>query len=434
MFRRSSTHMEKYSIVRELVSSGSSGDVCIARRKSDRKLFVIKRINLSSCAEKERQAARQEVALLSSFNHPNIIQYVESFVKGGSLYMVMEYCEGGDLYTSIRQRAATNTFYSTEEILEIVVQVALALKYCHARNILHRDLKSQNIFLTKDNVVKLGDFGVARVLTAGKDFLAKTLIGTPMNLSPEQFEEKPYDSKSDMWALGCVLFEITTLRHPFDSKNMGALVYKVLSNDPLTIPDTVSAEISSLITSLLCKEPSVRPSCDDLLSTSTVINFFKKWMATDSSSRAASYLRLPLADSGDMEVMMLMDKRSPSPSRGKLHDDDILDIKAQAARDRALADAERLQRFERDSTFAYSGNSSLSKMKVVNPETAKCLQDVKDLDRMWNALGGNKVSPVPPPPSSSTYRGQYYVCHIQTQVLYNVSEHHHHVYRGRKIH
>ena len=105
------------------------------------------------------------------------------------------------------------------------VQITLALDFIHTRKILHRDLKSQNVFLTKDGQIKLGDFGIARVLNRTVD-LAQTSIGTPLYMSPECCNNKPYSFKSDVWSLGCILYEMCTGgRHPFNARDLNGKFY-----------------------------------------------------------------------------------------------------------------------------------------------------------------------------------------------------------------
>ena len=126
----------------------------------------------------------------------------------------MEHCDGGDLYTKInRQRGR---LLSEATVLGYFVQLCKAVQYIHDRKILHRDIKSQNIFVTRHKQLKLGDFGIARILNGPHDY-ARTCIGTPFYLSPEVWENKPYNSKSDLWAMGCVLYEMTTLKHAFEA-------------------------------------------------------------------------------------------------------------------------------------------------------------------------------------------------------------------------
>ena len=129
------------------------------------------------------------------------------------MVIAMEYCKGGDLRAILQQRAGI--LFPQDRILDWFVQLCLATKYIHNRHILHRDIKSQNIFLTEAGKIKLGDFGISKMLDNSKE-LANTCVGTPYYLSPEICQNKPYNSKSDVWALGCVLYEMASLKHPFE--------------------------------------------------------------------------------------------------------------------------------------------------------------------------------------------------------------------------
>uniref|UniRef100_F7I8Q7 non-specific serine/threonine protein kinase n=1 Tax=Callithrix jacchus TaxID=9483 RepID=F7I8Q7_CALJA len=199
--------MEKYVRLQK-IGEGSFGKAILVKSTEDGRQYVIKEINISRMSSKEREESRREVAVLANMKHPNIVQYRESFEENGSLYIVMDYCEGGDLFKRIN--AQKGVLFQEDQILDWFVQICLALKHVHDRKILHRDIKSQNIFLTKDGTVQLGDFGIARVLNSTVE-LARTCIGTPYYLSPEICENKPYNNKSDIWALGCVLYELFNL-------------------------------------------------------------------------------------------------------------------------------------------------------------------------------------------------------------------------------
>jgi NIMA (never in mitosis gene a)-related kinase 1/4/5 len=136
----------------------------------------LKQIDLRKTTQKDLQSAQQEAKLLSKLKHPNIVSYKDSFQTNGYLYIVMLYCEGGDLYSHIKQQNGQSI--EETQIVEWFVQIAMALQYMHERHILHRDLKTQNIFLTKNKIIKVGDLGIARVLKSSND-MATTIIGTP---------------------------------------------------------------------------------------------------------------------------------------------------------------------------------------------------------------------------------------------------------------
>jgi NIMA (never in mitosis gene a)-related kinase len=138
------------------------------------------------------------------------------------------------------------------------------MKHVHDRKILHRDLKSQNIFLTKRGIVKLGDFGIARVLSNTKS-RAKTVVGTPYYLSPEIIESSPYNFKSDIWSLGVLLYEMCALQPPFNASSLHQLAQKIVSGKFEKVPRQYSLQMNQLITAMLTKEPRRRPNINDIL-------------------------------------------------------------------------------------------------------------------------------------------------------------------------
>uniref|UniRef100_A0A2K6T657 non-specific serine/threonine protein kinase n=1 Tax=Saimiri boliviensis boliviensis TaxID=39432 RepID=A0A2K6T657_SAIBB len=211
----------------------------------------------------ERQAAEQEAQLLSQLKHPNIVTYKESWEGGdGLLYIVMGFCEGGDLYRKLKEQK--RQLLPENQVVEWFVQIAMALQYLHEKHILHRDLKTQNVFLTRTNIIKVGDPGIARVLENHCD-MASTLIGTPYYMSPELFSNKPYNSKSDVWALGCRVYEMATLKHAFNAKDMNSLVYQIIEGKLLPMPRDYSPELAELIRTMLSKRPEERPSVRSIL-------------------------------------------------------------------------------------------------------------------------------------------------------------------------
>ncbi|XP_077572547.1 serine/threonine-protein kinase Nek1 isoform X16 [Stigmatopora nigra] len=253
--------MDKYEKVMK-IGEGSFGKAILVKDKKDGHQYVIKEVCISGMSEKARQESRKEVAVLANMSHPNIVQYKESFEERGFLYIVMDYCEGGDLFKKINSQKGM--FFPEEQILDWFVQICLALKYIHDRKILHRDIKSQNIFLTKDGTVQLGDFGIARVLNSTVE-LARTCIGTPYYLSPEICENKPYNNKSDIWALGCVLYEMCTLKHAFEAGNMKNLVLKIIRGSYHPVAVHYSSELRSILAQLFKHNPRERPSVSSIL-------------------------------------------------------------------------------------------------------------------------------------------------------------------------
>lgn len=267
--------MEKYVRLQK-IGEGSFGKAVLVKSTEDGRHYVIKEINISSMSDKERQESRREVAVLANMKHPNIVQYKESFEENGSLYIVMDYCEGGDLFKRIN--AQKGALFQEDQILDWFVQICLALKHVHDRKILHRDIKSQNIFLTKDGTVQLGDFGIARVLNSTVE-LARTCIGTPYYLSPEICENKPYNNKSDIWALGCVLYELCTLKHAFEAGNMKNLVLKIISGSFPPVSPHYSYDLRSLLSQLFKRNPRDRPSVNSILEKGFIAKRIEKFLS-----------------------------------------------------------------------------------------------------------------------------------------------------------
>merc|ERR1719327_62627 len=213
---------------------------------------------------KERKDAANEVKVLSSLKHPYIVAYKDSFIEDGFLNIVMEYADGGDLFTRIQKAKKSMTKFPEQQILRWFTQALLALKFIHDKHILHRDLKSQNFFLMSNGKLKIGDFGIAKVLdnTAA---CAQTTIGTPYYLSPEICQERPYSWASDMWSLGCVLYECCCLKVPFDASNLRQLIDRITRGPTPQVVGNFSNELKGLVQELLERNYQKRPAAAEIL-------------------------------------------------------------------------------------------------------------------------------------------------------------------------
>lgn len=251
-----------YTRVRE-IGAGSYGRAILVK-DADGANFVLKAIDISRMDAKERRDAVNEVRVLSSLKHPYVVSYRESFLDGRTLCIVMDYAEGGDLYNRVAKTRKAGQMFPEQQILRWFTQACLALKHLHERHVLHRDLKSQNLFLTASGRLRIGDFGIAKVLDSTAAF-AKTTIGTPYYLSPEICQERPYSWSSDVWALGCILFEMTALRVPFDAANLKALVAKITRGPTPAVPSQYSPELARLCGDMLQREEKRRPAAADIL-------------------------------------------------------------------------------------------------------------------------------------------------------------------------
>ena len=260
--------MENYEKIK-IIGRGAYGTVYLCRRLSDGCLFIIKQIPVEEMTKEERQAAMNEVQVLSMLNHPNIIGYFESFVEEKALMIVMEYAQGGTMYNFLEERHGK--LLDEEEIVRLFVQILLAIHHVHQQNILHRDLKTQNILLNKTRkVVKIGDFGISKILSSKSK--ANTIIGTPCYISPELCEGKPYNQKSDIWALGCVLYELATLKRAFEASNLPALVLKIMKANFNPISERYSEDFKKLVLSMLHLDPAKRPSLARIMAQPLIVN------------------------------------------------------------------------------------------------------------------------------------------------------------------
>ncbi|KAM9674789.1 serine/threonine-protein kinase Nek5 isoform 2-T2 [Dama dama] len=270
--------MDQYDVIKA-IGEGAFGKVYLAKRKSDSEHCVIKEINFEKMPIQEKEASKKEVILLAKMKHPNVVTFFSSFQENNRLFIVMEYCDGGDLMKRIRRQRGV--LFSEDQILNWFVQISLGLKHIHDRKVLHRDIKTQNIFLSKNGMVaKLGDFGIARVLNNTME-LARTCVGTPYYLSPEICQNKPYNNKTDIWSLGCVLYELCTLRHPFEANNLQQLVLKICQAHVPPISSRFSHDLQFLISQLFEVSPRDRPSINSILKRPFLENLIAKYLTPE---------------------------------------------------------------------------------------------------------------------------------------------------------
>lgn len=308
------------------------------RRLVDDQHYVMKQIDIADMAPDKQALAAREAMIMAAMDHPNVVRYHDSFVDDGMLCIVMELCAGGDLQKALK-RLPDGVYLPESIIWKIFLQLCIALDYLHSQRVLHRDLKTANIFLTDPPVfhpstgmavdggrprlsglsispgselydwdadgsatspdgqgpsaaatsatgaasaaildaldsskVKIGDLGVARVLGSQSHF-ARTCTGTPYYLSPELVNGSPYDGRSDVWALGCCLYELCTLQHPFDAANQGALIFRIMQGSYEPVPaGRYSTELRELVGMLLRRDSKTRPGVSAILASTSVVS------------------------------------------------------------------------------------------------------------------------------------------------------------------
>ena len=268
--------MENFEILEKL-GEGSYSTVYKVKRKIDNEIYALKKVKLLNLNGKEKTNSLNEVRILASIKSKYVISYKEAFFdeKDSTLGIVMEYADNGDLYQKIVEYKKRKIYFEEIDIWKIFIQLVKGLKALHDLRILHRDLKSANVFLFKNGNAKLGDLNVSKVAKRG---LGYTQTGTPYYASPEIWKDLPYDNKSDIWSLGCVLYEMITLHPPFIAKNMDDLYKKVLSGDVSALPNKFSNDLYEVVCLLLKINQNKRPNCNEILNNALIkkrIEFFK---------------------------------------------------------------------------------------------------------------------------------------------------------------
>ena len=305
--------MQDFKIISKL-GEGAYSTVYKVKRIVDGDIYALKKVKLLNLSEKEKQNSLNEVRLLASIKSNFVISYKEAFFdeKDSTLGIVMEFADGGDLYQKIVEHKKSAMFFEETDIWRIFIQLVKGLKALHDLKILHRDLKSANVFLLSDGTAKLGDLNVSKVARRG---LGYTQTGTPYYASPEVWKDQPYDNKSDIWSLGCVLYEMITLRPPFRAQNMEGLYNRVIKGQFSKIPDRFSNELFEIVKLLIQVNTDSRPSCDEILKNPIIqkrIEYFKSFTGELESEDKAllQTIRIP------KNLLFLSDKL-PKPNYSK---------------------------------------------------------------------------------------------------------------------
>lgn len=255
------SHLSDYKISEEL-GHGSYGMVYKVESLRTKQTYVIKKINIEHLAPKNQKEVINEAQILKKLDHPHIVKYFCSFLEGKFLCIVMEYINGGDLHKLIKFHQEKKQLLPESEIWRMSSELSSAISYLHSKNIIHRDIKTLNILITKDQTIKLADLGASKIVSAPMQI---TRVGTPLYLAPELVKHKPYDYKVDIWALGCVLYTLAKQQPPFSAENLITLGMYIVNKEPDPLPAVYSIQLNEFIFKLLAKQPIDRPSSSSLI-------------------------------------------------------------------------------------------------------------------------------------------------------------------------
>ena len=260
--------LDDYEIIKFL-GKGAFGRVSLVKSKIDKQIYALKQVNLVGCPNNEIEATLNEIRLLASLSHPNIIGYKDSFFDNPSktLNIVMEAAEDGDLNKQLDFAKKSNLFFKENVIWEYLIQLLKGIEFLHNHQIIHRDLKCANIFVTKNGILKIGDMNVSKLTDRN---YARTTVGTPYYIAPEVWDNQKYDYKCDLWSLGCIIYELCNKVAPFRGTNFETLRDNIKSGKYNPISQRYSQDLKQIISMMLITNPNKRYSAKELLNTSII--------------------------------------------------------------------------------------------------------------------------------------------------------------------
>ena len=258
----------------KLLGKGSYGCVYKCIMLKNNKTYAIKKIDIERISQYEKQNIITELRILASHRCPFIVKFKTAFVENNSIYFVTEFATFGDLSGKILDKKKSSTKFEEDTIWNYFLQLCIAVSYLHRFQIIHRDIKPANVFIDSNDNIKLGDFGISKIMKTYMMF-GQTRIGTPLYMSPELYRGERHDHKTDMWALGCLLFELMTLKPAFYGKNIVEIQTNIIRGKFGNITDTYSTDLHSLLKKLINIYQRQRICINTLLKSEEVVKQLK---------------------------------------------------------------------------------------------------------------------------------------------------------------
>ncbi|XP_058388993.1 serine/threonine-protein kinase 36 isoform X2 [Diceros bicornis minor] len=378
--------MEKYHVL-EMIGEGSFGRVYKGRRKYSAQVVALKFIPKLGRSEKELRNLQREIEIMRGLRHPNIVHMLDSFETDKEVVVVTDYAEG-ELFQILEDDGKL----PEEQVQAIAAQLVSALYYLHSHRILHRDMKPQNILLAKGGGIKLCDFGFARAMSTNTMVLT-SIKGTPLYMSPELVEERPYDHTADLWSVGCILYELAVGTPPFYTTSIFQLVSLILK-DPVRWPPTISPCFKNFLQGLLTKDPRQRLSWPDLLH-----HPFIAGHVTIITEPAGSDLGTPFTSRLPPELQVLKDQQAqqlaPKGSRSRILRQACKRMAEEAKQKKHQSTGPALEQEDRPSKVA-SGTAPPPRLKGT-PQESGLLAGIlaSEMKSSWAEWGAGEAPPAP---------------------------------------
>eukprot|EP01017_Pseudomicrothorax_dubius_P025939 TRINITY_DN2852_c0_g1_i10.p1 TRINITY_DN2852_c0_g1~~TRINITY_DN2852_c0_g1_i10.p1 ORF type:complete len:557 (-),score=123.35 TRINITY_DN2852_c0_g1_i10:193-1863(-) len=417
------TFVSKYEVVKSFKQSAT----CLVKGRKDRKLYVAKRVSLVGVGEEEKEKALREVRIMRALRHPNIVSLKETFEEKRELVLVTEYCEESDLGQLLQIRRERRQHFEEKLLLNWLLQLLFGLEFIHSRRVLHRDISLTNIFLTAKGTIKIGNFGVAKALDHTNQ-AAISLVGAPHHFSPEQCQSKPYTTKTDLWALGCVLYELCAMKPPFEGKSLVELCEKIVSRQHEPIPKGFSPPLRGLIDRLLAKDPKNRPEIREVIGekfmVETMRDFIKaRGAITDTATLGLVKERLESNRSAENDQKLRLQKiyrAKPSPKmqpnqKGKgnspISDEGRYGERSPEYAKDYIIDTSRTEPKESQSTIEADQPQRIEEVEPNEVKAGNLSQDVVESKEKEHLTVSLKKSALPSA-SQMTYNGSNVSCNL----------------------